>query len=128
EPGLAFTLRGTGEENESSRQLFRDFNGTNGAMALVLAHRAGVPPQAAADAIAGCPGVPGRMERRFGPSPGPLAIVDYAHAPDSIAAAIRAVQPVTPGRLIVAIASDGGRDEGTRPFTGKVAAQGADVV
>jgi len=128
QPGSAFTLMGPGEEIEASVQLIGDFNVTNAAMAIVLAHRAGVPLQAAADAIAGCPGVPGRMERMFGRSPGPLAIVDYAHAPDSIAAAIRAVQPVTPGRLIVAIASDGGRDEGKRPFMGKVAAQGADVV
>lgn len=128
QPGSAFTLQGPEEEVDASVQLIGDFNVTNAAMAIVLAHRAGVPLQLAADAVADCPGVPGRMERIFGRSPGPLAIVDYAHAPDSIAAAIKAVRPVTPGRLIVAIASDGGRDEGKRPFMGKVAAQGADVV
>src|SRR5690625_6837675 len=68
------------------------------------------------------------MEHVFGRAPGPLAIVDYAHAPDSVLAAAQAARPLTPGRLILAVGAGGNRDEGKRFFMGEAAAQGADVV
>lgn len=126
--GSRFTLTGPDGAVDAAINMSGDFNIANAAMAIILSYRAGVPLTVAARAIAEYPGVPGRMETVSQRGPGPLAIVDYAHAPDSIAAAIAAARPLTPGRLIVVIASDGGRDEGKRPLMGAVAAAGADVV
>lgn len=126
--GSNFTLTGPDGSVPGGIAMGGQFNVANAALAIVLANRAGVPLEVAAAAIANYPGVPGRMETIWHRNPGPLAIVDYAHAPDSIEAAISATRPLTPGRLIVVIASDGGRDEGKRPFMGEVAARGADVV
>lgn len=126
--GSNFTLIGPEGTVRSGIAMGGEFNVANAALAIILSHYAAVPLEVAADAIARYPGVPGRMETICERGCGPLAIVDYAHAPDSISAAIAAARPLTPGRLIVVIASDGGRDEGKRPLMGAVAAQAADIV
>ncbi|WP_448629639.1 glutamate ligase domain-containing protein [Cellulomonas soli] len=58
----------------------------------------------------------------------PLALVDYAHTPDALVLALEAVRPITPGRLIIVLGSDGDRDQGKRPLMGQIAARLADVV
>ena len=73
--------------------------------------------------------IPGRMQRisqrdgRRG-----LCIVDFAHTPDAMELALKAVRPITPGRLIVVFGSDGDRDQGKRPMLGEVCARLADVL
>lgn len=126
--GTDFTLLGPHGSLHAGTALGGDFNVANAALAIILSHRAGVPLETAAQAISQYDEVPGRMETIYERGRGPLAVVDYAHAPDSISAAIGAVRPRTPGRLIVVIASDGGRDEGKRPLMGAAAAEAADIV
>ncbi|WP_348525543.1 glutamate ligase domain-containing protein [Litorihabitans aurantiacus] len=58
----------------------------------------------------------------------PLCIVDYAHTPDALVYALEAVRPITPGRLVLVLGSDGDRDQGKRPLLGEIAARLADVV
>jgi len=85
------------------------------------------PPPTAA--LAGAHNIPGRMQRisqrdgRRG-----LCIVDFAHTPDAMELALKAVRPITPGRLIVVFGSDGDRDQGKRPMLGEVCARLADVL
>jgi UDP-N-acetylmuramoyl-L-alanyl-D-glutamate--2,6-diaminopimelate ligase len=57
-------------------------------------------------------------------------VVDYAHKPDAIVAALAALRDLTPGagRLICLIGAGGDRDRGKRPVMGAAAAQGADLV
>ena len=104
-------------------------NVSNAAVAIVLAHRAGVP---LADAVAGvgaATAIPGRMERVVERTDGwPLCLVDYAHTPDALVLALEAVRPITPGRLVIVLGSDGDRDRGKRPIMGRIAAELADVV
>lgn len=126
--GAQFTLVGPDARVNVETHLVGSFNIANAALAILLAYRAGVPLEEAARAVGAYPGVPGRMEHVFGRAPGPLAIVDYAHAPDSVLAAAQAARPLTPGRLILAVGAGGNRDEGKRFFMGEAAAQGADVV
>jgi len=126
--GAKFTLAGPEIEIAVETHLVGAFNVTNAALAILLANGAGVPIKVAAQAIGSYPGVPGRMEHVFGREPGPLAIVDYAHAPDSVVAAAQAARPLTPGRLIVAVGAGGNRDEGKRFYMGEAAARAADVV
>jgi UDP-N-acetylmuramoyl-L-alanyl-D-glutamate--2,6-diaminopimelate ligase len=57
-----------------------------------------------------------------------LGVVDYAHKPDSIVAALAALRGLGRGRLICVIGAGGDRDQGKRPFMGEAAARGADIV
>ena len=45
----------------------------------------------AADGVAACTGVPGRLERVVAPGP-VIGVVDYAHKPDAIVAALDALR------------------------------------
>ncbi len=125
-----FTLHGPdGEKIEASCPLPGLVNVQNAALALVMAIRAGVPAATAAAALAGAHNIPGRMQRisqrdgRRG-----LCIVDFAHTPEAMELALKAVRPITPGRLIVVFGSDGDRDQGKRPMLGEVCARLADVL
>jgi UDP-N-acetylmuramoyl-L-alanyl-D-glutamate--2,6-diaminopimelate ligase len=128
--GSSFTLTGpAGEQVRATSPLPGIVNVSNAAVALVVAHRAGVPLEAAAAAVAVTGGVPGRMERVVERDERhPLCIVDYAHTPDALVLALEAVRPVTPGRLVVVFGSDGDRDRGKRPIMGEIAARLADVL
>jgi UDP-N-acetylmuramoyl-L-alanyl-D-glutamate--2,6-diaminopimelate ligase len=106
------------------------FNAANALGALAILERAGVDPDVAADGIAACAGVPGRMERVPDPdlARGLLAFVDYAHTPDAVARAIAAAREGTQGRLVVVLGAGGDRDPHKRPDMGEAAARGADIV
>ena len=125
-----FTLHGPdGEQIEASCPLPGLVNVQNAALALVMAIRAGVPAATATAALAGAHNIPGRMQRisqRDGQRG--LCIVDFAHTPEAMELALKAVRPITPGRLIVVFGSDGDRDQGKRPMLGEVCARLADVL
>jgi UDP-N-acetylmuramoyl-L-alanyl-D-glutamate--2,6-diaminopimelate ligase len=57
-----------------------------------------------------------------------VVVVDYAHKPDAVAAALATLRSVTSGRLIVVLGAGGDRDPGKRPFMGEIAARAADVL
>ena len=128
--GSSFTLTGPDVTAvAASSPLPGQVNVSNAALAVVLAYRAGVPLAVAVRAVGEARAVPGRMERvveRDGVLP--LCIVDYAHTPDALELALAAVRPITPGRLVIVLGSDGDRDRGKRPLMGEIAARLADVV
>jgi UDP-N-acetylmuramoyl-L-alanyl-D-glutamate--2,6-diaminopimelate ligase len=102
-------------------------NVANALLALASLAAVGVDPQVAAIGIAACPGVPGRLERVA--APGPVSgVVDYAHKPDAIVAALAALRESARGRLICVIGAGGDRDRAKRPLMGAAAARGADLV
>ncbi len=72
-------------------------------------------------------GVPGRLEQ-VDAGQDFLAVVDYAHKPDAVTAALAALRPLTRGRLVVVIGAGGDRDPGKRPIMGEIAARLADVL
>jgi UDP-N-acetylmuramoyl-L-alanyl-D-glutamate--2,6-diaminopimelate ligase len=75
--------------------------------------------------------VPGRLERL---RTEPTVLRDYAHTPDALDRALRAVRPFTqvegnaPSRLLVVFGCGGDRDRGKRPEMGRIAESLADVV
>jgi len=72
-------------------------------------------------------GAPGRLERI--PDGRDVAVlVDYAHSPDALEKVLRALRPITPGRLFCVFGCGGDRDTGKRPLMGGVAGARADVV
>lgn len=103
------------------------FNVTNALCAIALAAEAGLDPAAVAAGLADAGGVPGRLERTEAGQPF-LAIVDYAHKPDALAAVLAALRPVTRGRLLLVVGAGGDRDAGKRPLMGEVGARLADVL
>jgi UDP-N-acetylmuramoyl-L-alanyl-D-glutamate--2,6-diaminopimelate ligase len=116
------------------------YNVDNAALAIATLVAVGVDPAVAAAAVAGPAHVPGRMEQvTFTPAPavegedadrsgeGVLAVVDYAHDPLSVAAALATLRPITEGRLICVLGCGGDRDTGKRPLMGAAAARGCDV-
>ena len=104
-----------------------DFNVGNALCAVALAGEAGLDPQLVADGIARGGGVPGRLER-IDEGQEFLAIVDYAHKPDAVEAALNALRPLTRGRLVLVIGAGGDRDTGKRPVMGEIGARLADVL
>jgi len=109
------------------------FNLVNTAMAAVALVEAGYAPGHVAAAMSEEPSVPGRMERvsRDGAGAGtrdPRCLVDFAHTPTAVAAALEALRSSTSGRLVVVLGAGGDRDRGKRAAMGASAARHADVV
>jgi UDP-N-acetylmuramoyl-L-alanyl-D-glutamate--2,6-diaminopimelate ligase len=87
----------------------------------------GIPLDAIAAALRVVRGAPGRLERV--PDPRDVAVlVDYAHTPDALEAALLAMRPLTPGRLFVVFGCGGDRDRGKRSVMGRIAGERADAV
>ncbi len=98
------------------------FNARNAACALAVVLALGLDVGAAAEALAGAPAVPGRMEAI--PSRLGFAVyVDYAHTPDALDRMLEAVGAITPGRVITVFGCGGDRDRGKRPLMGAAAAR-----
>ncbi|AGZ40287.1 UDP-N-acetylmuramoyl-L-alanyl-D-glutamate--2,6-diaminopimelate ligase [Actinoplanes friuliensis] len=128
--GQRFTAYGPAGPVAAGVALPGRHNVANALLALASLVAAGIDPQVAADGIAACKGVPGRLERVD--SPGDVfGVVDYAHKPDAIVAALAALRELATargGHLVCVIGAGGDRDRGKRPLMGAAAARGADLV
>jgi UDP-N-acetylmuramoyl-L-alanyl-D-glutamate--2,6-diaminopimelate ligase len=131
----AFGLIGDGLRLSLRSALLGDFNRVNTGVAALVLLAAGYAPQAIEQALAADPHVPGRMERVLvaglqdaDQSRLPLAVVDFAHTPDAVAAALKALRHHTTGSLIVVLGAGGDRDPGKRAAMGAAAAAHADLV
>ena len=99
----------------------------NALVAVGLAIAVGEKPERAIQAIAHLSGVKGRLEI-IGEKNGGLAVVDYAHKPEALIAALDACRPFATGKLICVFGCGGDRDRGKRPIMGGIAVAKADVV
>ncbi|WP_354438352.1 UDP-N-acetylmuramoyl-L-alanyl-D-glutamate--2,6-diaminopimelate ligase [Marmoricola sp. OAE513] len=126
--GSTFTvITPTGEQVPAGVPLTGAFNVSNALCAVALAAEAGFDVAAVAAGIASSGGVPGRLER-IDAGQDFLAVVDYAHKPDALEAAVAALRPLTTGRLILVVGAGGDRDAGKRPLMGEIGARSADVL
>ncbi len=123
--GTAFTLRAGAARAAARVPLVGDFNVANAVAAAAAAVALGMPPDEAARRLGTLPQVPGRLERL---RERPAVLRDYAHTPDALARALRAVRPFARGRVVVVFGAGGDRDRGKRPEMGRVAAELADRV
>ncbi len=101
------------------------FNVANVLAALTTLGVLGCPLEATVPALCRQAGAPGRMELIEAGQPFAV-IVDYAHTPASLELVLRALRPLTPGRLIAVFGSAGERDRAKRPMMGRIAATHAD--
>ena len=108
--------------------LIGGFQAENVALAAGLVIGAG---EAAGDVLAVLPqlsGVRGRMQLAATRKNGASVFVDYAHTPDALQTALRALRPHVMGRIIVVFGAGGDRDTGKRPLMGAAARANADVL
>jgi len=125
--GTSFRIHGPGTEVAAGCPIPGEFNVANTLAAVASAATVGYDAQVVAAAIAAGPGVPGRLER-IDAGQEFVVVVDYAHKPDALAAALATLRPLTKGRLILVLGAGGDRDPGKRPLMGRIAADGADVL
>ncbi|QMU75908.1 UDP-N-acetylmuramoyl-L-alanyl-D-glutamate--2,6-diaminopimelate ligase [Streptacidiphilus sp. PB12-B1b] len=125
--GSTFRVAGPdGASADASVALPGPFNVANALAAITALVCAGLPLEAAAAGVAGVVGVPGRMERVDVGQPY-VAVVDYAHKPDALEAALRSLREVTKGHVHVVIGCGGDRDPFKRGPMGAIAARYADT-
>lgn len=102
------------------------YNLQNILAATAAALALGVPPEAIRRGIETLPPIPGRMER-IDEGQDFIAIVDFAHTPNALEKALRAVRSLTDGRVIAVFGSAGLRDVEKRRLMAEVGAQLADI-
>ena len=104
------------------------FQADNLMAALGLAMATGIEPEAALARVGHLVAPPGRMQRVGRTGAGASIVVDYAHTPDALERALKALRDTTSGRLVVVFGCGGDRDPGKRRLMGAVAAARADRV
>ncbi len=125
--GLLVTLATPQGEMTLESALIGDFNVSNILAAVSAALALEIPREAIQAGVAAMRGVPGRMERISLGQPF-TAVVDFAHTPNALEQVLRALRPLTAGRLIVVFGCAGERDRLKRPMMGRAAGQHADVI
>ena len=115
---LLFDLVGAGRRMSLRSALPGDFNQLNTAVAALVLAACGVADDDIVRAVLTEPHVPGRMERvradAAGEDDAPLAVVDFAHTADAVAAALAALRRQTRGSLVAVLGAGGDRDPGKR--------------
>ncbi|MDA0261342.1 MAG: UDP-N-acetylmuramoyl-L-alanyl-D-glutamate--2,6-diaminopimelate ligase, partial [Proteobacteria bacterium] len=117
-----------GNRYDIELSLVGDFQALNALCALGLVIASGGDEAASVAALERLSVVPGRLERVAVHGPGANVYVDYAHTPDALARALRALRPAIAGKLVVVFGAGGDRDRGKRFAMGAAAAQHADRV
>ncbi|MEM7405975.1 MAG: UDP-N-acetylmuramoyl-L-alanyl-D-glutamate--2,6-diaminopimelate ligase [Pseudomonadota bacterium] len=125
--GLTLEVSGEFGDVEVRSQLIGDFNAHNLLAALGLLLAAGMTAGEAASRLAAVPPVDGRMQWLGGRGQ-PRIVVDYAHTPDALRAALEALRPGVVGQLWVVFGCGGDRDPGKRPQMAAEAERHADRV
>lgn len=117
-----------GERVRFTTQLTGAFNVNNILAAVAGLAEIGQPLESLVEGIAALPSVEGRLQRFDFGQPF-TAIVDSAHKPEAINAALRAIRTTSPeGRLIAVLGANGNRDTSKRRMMGRFAAMFADVL
>ena len=124
--GSRFRVVGPFGEVEVATSLTGSFNVQNWLAAIGAATSLGARPEHLVRAAAEVAPPPGRLQRIDAGQPFAV-VVDFAHTPNALATALRALRPLTTGRLICAFGHAGGRDAANRPTMGEVVGRLADL-
>jgi UDP-N-acetylmuramoyl-L-alanyl-D-glutamate--2,6-diaminopimelate ligase len=126
--GIDVTVEHDGKSLCIPMALAGTFQAVNAVTAAVMAHASGLPLHDSLWALPYVTGAEGRMQLVSGHPAGARVVVDYAHTPDALEAALRALRPETRGRLAVVFGAGGDRDAGKRSMMGSAAKAHADLV
>lgn len=105
--------------------LYGGYNVSNALGAAALLWGLGWSADTISAGLATMPQIPGRLEAVH-PGVRPAVLIDFAHTPDALERALRAVRPLVEGRLILVFGAGGDRDAGKRAPMGSAAAEAAD--
>ncbi|MFK7875797.1 MAG: UDP-N-acetylmuramoyl-L-alanyl-D-glutamate--2,6-diaminopimelate ligase [Paracoccaceae bacterium] len=126
--GQDLRLRYDGKAYAARLNLVGDFQASNVMVAAGLVIACGADPGEVFDTLPSLTTVRGRMELAATRANGAAVYVDYAHTPDAVLTALKALRPHVLGRLICVLGAGGDRDPTKRPLMGQAAAAHADVV
>ncbi|KGG90005.1 MULTISPECIES: UDP-N-acetylmuramoyl-L-alanyl-D-glutamate--2,6-diaminopimelate ligase [Comamonas] len=128
--GLSFTVLEAGHSLRMNTRLVGQYNVSNLLGVLATLRCLGLTLEQAVQACADLEPVPGRMQQIVKPGQ-PLVAVDYAHTPDALEKALRALQPAArqrQGKLWCVFGCGGDRDNSKRPLMRQAAQAHADGV
>ncbi|WP_406645242.1 UDP-N-acetylmuramoyl-L-alanyl-D-glutamate--2,6-diaminopimelate ligase [Aliisedimentitalea scapharcae] len=108
--------------------LIGGFQAENVLLACGLVIAGGEDPQRVFETLPHLTTVRGRMQLAATRQNGAAVFVDYAHTPDAVATALRAMRPHVLGRLVAIVGAGGDRDATKRPLMGQAAHDNADLV
>ncbi len=108
--------------------LIGGFQAENLLVAAGLVIAAGADPARVFETLPSMKTVRGRMQLAATRANGAAVFVDYAHTPDAVATALKALRPHVLGRLVAIVGAGGDRDPSKRPLMGHAAADNADIV
>lgn len=117
-----------GRSYQTRLTLIGGFQADNALLAAGLVIGAGADPDEVFAALPHLSTVRGRMELAATRANGASVFVDYAHTPDAIATALKAMRPHVMGRIVAIIGAGGDRDTSKRPLMGEAAVRNADIV
>ncbi|MCP4503043.1 MAG: UDP-N-acetylmuramoyl-L-alanyl-D-glutamate--2,6-diaminopimelate ligase [Deltaproteobacteria bacterium] len=126
--GMQLTLVDGEERALVKAPLFGGFNAENILLAAGIGLSLGFDLSDVAEGLSAVKGVPGRMERVG--TEGPCVLVDFAHTPDALKAALLACRGAVAegGKLVVVFGAGGDRDPSKRALMGREASLLADEV
>ena len=107
--------------------LLGEYQASNALLAAGLAIATGESAGRVLPGLQSLHGVKGRLEI-VGERQGGLAVVDYAHKPEALAAVLTALRPFATAKLICVVGCGGDRDKGKRRLMGAIAVEKADIV
>jgi UDP-N-acetylmuramoyl-L-alanyl-D-glutamate--2,6-diaminopimelate ligase len=117
-----------GKAYQTRLNLIGGFQADNVMLAAGMVIASGAEPADVFDTLEHLTTVRGRMELAATRNNGAAVFVDYAHTPDAVETALKAMRPHVMGRLVVIVGAGGDRDSSKRPLMGQAATQNADVV
>lgn len=121
------TLEHRGRRHAVRLPLVGEFQIENALVSAGLAMATGSESKAVFELLEVLEGAKGRLERVAERNGAPI-FVDYAHKPDALAKALRALRPYAKRKLVVVFGAGGDRDAGKRPLMGAIAVDNADSV
>ena len=125
--GVSFDAVTGNESEEVKLAIPGKFSVYNALGVIACGLKLGMSLKDCAEAMSTAKGVKGRME--VVPTDGNYTIlVDYAHTPDALENALKALRSNDDGRLVVLFGCGGDRDRTKRPIMGRIAAENADFV
>lgn len=117
-----------GQVHQARLDLIGGFQASNILVAAGLVIGAGGTPSEVFETLPMLRTVRGRMQKAATRDNGAAVFVDYAHTPDALETALRAMRPHVLGRIVVVFGAGGDRDRGKRSLMGVAARDHADVV
>lgn len=108
-------------------KILGDYNLENALAALACGFVLDIDRKIAQRALERFGGITGRMEEVKN-NKGIKIFIDFAHTPNALLQALKALRPKTSGRLIAVFGSAGQRDTEKRSLMGEIAAREADIV